>query len=112
MKKGRHRRYEEARRAKRSTEVVVQRCAECGAGPEEDHASWCLAEEELEEAEPMISGLPTASAPAASGHTSIDFQGPDFQGPEFEPASRVAPDHLQPAARAVPDRPTQSGTPD
>ncbi len=46
MKKGRHRRFEEARLLKRSTEVVVEPCAECGAGPEEDHAAWCLATEE------------------------------------------------------------------
>ncbi len=49
MKKGRHRRFEEARLLKRSTEVVVEPCAECGAGPEEEHASWCLATEDADE---------------------------------------------------------------
>jgi hypothetical protein len=49
MKKGRHRRFEEARLLKRSTEVVVEPCAECGAGPEEDHASWCLATEDVDD---------------------------------------------------------------
>ncbi len=87
MKKGRHRRYEEARRAKRFAEVVVQRCAECGAGPEDDHASWCLAEAELEEAEPVTADLPTAGAPVASGHASVASPGSDLQ-----PASRAAPD--------------------
>ncbi len=52
VKKGRHRRFEEARSLKRSIEVVVEPCPECGADPEEDHASWCLYEaEELDEDE-------------------------------------------------------------
>ncbi len=45
MKKGRHRRFEEARSLKRST-ATAQRCPECGAEPEDVHASWCLAEED------------------------------------------------------------------
>jgi hypothetical protein len=50
VKKGRHRRFEEARSLKRAVEVVAEPCPECGAGPEEDHATWCLYEsEELEE---------------------------------------------------------------
>ncbi len=49
MKKGRHRRFEEARALKRTTEVVVEPCPECGAGPDEEHASWCLATEDLED---------------------------------------------------------------
>ena len=48
MKKGRHRRYEEARALKQSTEVIVEPCAECGAEPGDDHASWCLATEDDE----------------------------------------------------------------
>jgi len=91
VKKGRHRRYEEARRAKRSTEVVVQRCAECGAGPEEDHSSWCLAEEELEESEPMTSDPFTASAPVVSGHASIDFQSPDLHGSDLHGSDLQGP---------------------
>lgn len=46
MKKGRHRRFEEARALKRTVEVIVEPCAECGAGPDDDHASWCLATDE------------------------------------------------------------------
>ena len=51
MKKGRHRRFEEARAFKlRTTDNDPEPCPECGADPEDDHASWCLAtEEELEE---------------------------------------------------------------
>jgi hypothetical protein len=50
VKKGRHRRFEEARSLKRAVEVTVEPCPECGADPEDDHASWCLYEpEETEE---------------------------------------------------------------
>jgi hypothetical protein len=49
MKKGRHRRFEEARALKRTTEVVVEPCPECGAEPDAEHASWCLATEDLED---------------------------------------------------------------
>jgi hypothetical protein len=49
MKKGRHRRFEEARALKRTTEVVVEPCPECGAEPEDEHASWCMATADLEE---------------------------------------------------------------
>ena len=51
MKKGRHRRFEEARALKRSNEEWVEPCAECGAKPGADHASWCLAMEDEEEEE-------------------------------------------------------------
>ncbi|HXR54386.1 MAG TPA: hypothetical protein VN793_04995 [Acidimicrobiales bacterium] len=46
MKKGRHRRFEEARSLKRSIATAVERCPECGAEPEDVHASWCRAEED------------------------------------------------------------------
>lgn len=46
MKKGRHRRFEEARSLKRSVSTVDERCPECGAEPDDVHASWCLAEED------------------------------------------------------------------
>ena len=50
MKKGRHRRFEEARSLKRSVATAHKRCPECGAEPDDAHASWCLAEsDELEE---------------------------------------------------------------
>jgi hypothetical protein len=49
VKKGRHRRFEEARALKRSTEVMVEPCPECGADPEGEHASWCLATEDGED---------------------------------------------------------------
>ena len=51
VKKGRHRRYEEARAVKRtSTEVQlddlgfapVEPCPECGAEPGLEHAAWCM----------------------------------------------------------------------
>lgn len=55
MKKGRHRRFEEARALKRSSDLDLtaifdsadaEPCPECGAEPGTDHASWCLAEED------------------------------------------------------------------
>jgi hypothetical protein len=53
VKKGRHRRFEEARALKRlETDDNVEPCAECGAEPGADHASWCLAMEDLDEDEP------------------------------------------------------------
>jgi hypothetical protein len=51
VKKGRHRRFEEARALKRLTEENVEPCAECGAEPGADHAAWCLAMEDEEEEE-------------------------------------------------------------
>ena len=48
MKKGRHRRFEEARALKRAAETVVEPCPECGAEPGKEHASWCLAMEDDE----------------------------------------------------------------
>ena len=48
MKKGRHRRFEEARALKRdrSLELETEPCAECGAEPGDEHASWCRATED------------------------------------------------------------------
>jgi hypothetical protein len=61
VKKGRHRRFEEARSLKRALVTSHRRCPECGAEPDDDHAEWCLAEvEELEE----LLGIP-AKAPAS-----------------------------------------------
>jgi len=50
VKKGRHRRFEEARALKRTEldldellgEEEAEPCAECGANPGADHASWCM----------------------------------------------------------------------
>jgi hypothetical protein len=50
VKKGRHRRFEEARAAKRQTaELGLEPCPECGAAPDAEHASWCLATEDEDE---------------------------------------------------------------
>ncbi len=54
VKKGRHRRFEEARALKRANEANLEPCAECGADPEDDHASWCLAGEAEAEDELQI----------------------------------------------------------
>ncbi len=59
MKKGRHRRYEEARAVKHTVidirlddegfQPEIEPCPECGAGPGAPHAAWCLHEEALDE---------------------------------------------------------------
>ena len=59
VKKGRHRRFEEARTLKlgqqgpttvRDADSAAEQCPECGAEAGKGHASWCLAEaEELDE---------------------------------------------------------------
>jgi hypothetical protein len=68
VKKGRHRRFEEARAFKfRTTELAPEPCAECGADPEDDHAPWCLATEDdgLEE-DGLSPGPPEEAHGAAS----------------------------------------------
>ena len=60
MKKGRHRRFEEARSLKRSTTEATGRCAECGAEPDDVHASWCLAEED--QYDKILGSIPTTPA--------------------------------------------------
>lgn len=49
VKKGRHRRYEEARMAKRAFVKPVTRCVECGGDSVRGHADWCMAASEEEE---------------------------------------------------------------
>ncbi|MGK2958323.1 MAG: hypothetical protein ACSLFB_08005 [Acidimicrobiales bacterium] len=55
VKKGRHRRFEEARAIKHtSVEIRLddegfraqEPCPECGTQPSDEHASWCLHDEE------------------------------------------------------------------
>jgi hypothetical protein len=57
VKKGRHRRFEEARALKRSNGLDIEAifddekvrnepCPECGSDPGDPHASWCLADAE------------------------------------------------------------------
>lgn len=46
MKKGRHRRFVEARELKRTTGPRAVACDECGAEPEDVHAEWCRADED------------------------------------------------------------------
>lgn len=50
MKKGRHRRFEEARALKRTNDNLdellgareEEPCPECDAAPGHDHSSWCM----------------------------------------------------------------------
>ncbi len=56
MKKGRHRRFEEARALKRTNdnldEILDARdeepCPECGADPGHDHSTWCMYDADAE----------------------------------------------------------------
>ncbi|HUR49866.1 MAG TPA: hypothetical protein VMY88_10130 [Acidimicrobiales bacterium] len=75
MRKGRHRRFEEARALKRLNEPDEEPCAECGADPEDDHASWCLAPvedmlDEKEAAEKWTTVLGTSTAAGTNGSSS------------------------------------------
>ncbi len=66
MKKGRHRRFEEARAQKRQLltnelSLSEEPCPECGAEPGDPHATWCLAtedDEELDEGQENTPGAP------------------------------------------------------
>jgi hypothetical protein len=59
VKKGRHRRFEEARALKRSGDLDVssilgeerstEPCPECGAAPGAAHQSWCLHDEVVDD---------------------------------------------------------------
>jgi hypothetical protein len=68
VKKGRHRRFEEARSLKRAVEGGNRRCPECGAGAEDEHASWCEAPDEFEE----ILGTVNGTASDRSEHADED----------------------------------------
>jgi hypothetical protein len=61
VKKGRHRRFEEARALKRITlESSATPCDECGASAEAPCASWCLArvpEDDFEEPDDALDAL-------------------------------------------------------
>jgi hypothetical protein len=56
LKKGRHRRFEEARALKRTNDNLdaildardAEPCPECGAVPGHDHSSWCMYDAEAE----------------------------------------------------------------
>jgi len=60
VKKGRHRRFEEARTLKRSLATAGRRCPECGAEPDDEHASWCLVE--ADEFDEILGASPTGAA--------------------------------------------------
>lgn len=76
MKKGRHRRFEEARSLKRAIEVTVEPCPECGADPEEEHASWCLYESaELDELEEAEAGATAQAVTSESEHNGAHSRG-------------------------------------
>ncbi len=66
MKKGRHRRFEEARALKRSTELIDEPCPECGADPDMEHASWCLAMEDDDDADGDNAGVTGLGHPEAA----------------------------------------------
>ncbi len=59
VKKGRHRRFEEARALKRTNDNLdalfgpedAEPCVECGAIPGADHAGWCLVGKEEAESD-------------------------------------------------------------
>jgi hypothetical protein len=74
VKKGRHRRFVEARELKRSSTTVLQPCPECGAEPEDRHAEWCLAEDDRYE---QIMGDVDADADVAAGEADDEEEDED-----------------------------------
>jgi len=60
VKKGRHRRFVEARELKRTTGPRATSCVECGAEPEDVHAEWCRAEEDR--FDEILGSLPRSSS--------------------------------------------------
>ena len=70
MKKGRHRRFVEARELKHTSTTVLQPCAECGAEPEDVHAEWCLAEDDRYEQ--IMGGVAVPDGAAASEGEDAD----------------------------------------
>ncbi len=80
MKKGRHRRFEEARDLKRAVstdeESTGEPCPECGAEPGKEHASWCLATEDDDYSTTKTRNRPnttasTTRATAASSEAAV-----------------------------------------
>lgn len=73
MRKGRHRRFEEARALKRLNEPNEEPCAECGADPEDDHASWCLApvEDALDEQEAVAKWTTVLGGPGEASTSEV-----------------------------------------
>jgi hypothetical protein len=77
VKKGRHRRFEEARDLKRAVKVFGEAdeepCPECGAEAGKEHASWCLAtEDEYEDGEDGDDGEGYAASGPAAGYSGAD----------------------------------------
>jgi hypothetical protein len=61
MKKGRHRRFEEARSLKRTSDDLerlldgpTEPCPECGADPGDDHASWCIRDDDTVDSDELF----------------------------------------------------------
>lgn len=81
VKKGRHRRFEEARSLKRSVATAPTRCPECGAEGEDEHASWCMAE--VDEFEDIV-GPAGASAGIADDDPLAERDDPPADDPLAE----------------------------
>ena len=79
MKKGRHRRFEEARDLKRAVKVFGEAdeepCPECGAEPGKEHASWCLATEDDFEDEEEGEDADTGSNGGTGGGYQAKYSG-------------------------------------
>ncbi len=74
VKKGRHRRFEEARDLKRAVKVFEvedeEPCPECGAEPGKEHASWCLATEDDSDEDDSDEDDPEE---VAYGHSEVEL---------------------------------------
>ena len=64
-------------------------CPECGADPEDDHASWCLYEEEEDGVEAVFNGLRSAPDGGVGQEGVAADSGVQVGG---EPAEHRSPD--------------------
>lgn len=100
MKKGRHRRFEEARALKRSSSSELdailggadnERCAECGGIYGLNQASWCPGPPECEAAVRALAAFPAASDDDGEDDGEFDDDEFDDDDDEFddEPSGEV-----------------------
>lgn len=94
MKKGRHRRFEEARALKRLPDVTMESCPECLATGGEDHAPWCT--------RPVAEPCEECGAKDGAAHASWCLAWQDSDGDDLADGAlaRRAPEDGEPGGPA------------